>query len=102
MLIHNKPLRIVLSVLLPFLAYGLQLLLWSVVQPYAWFFFYPAVFFSAWLSGLRGGLMATLISILLVDWFFLEPIHSFALADNKKVLTIALFGVMGGGVLYFS
>ncbi len=96
MLIHNKPLRIVLSVLLPFLAYGLQLLLWSVVQPYAWFFFYPAVFFSAWLSGLRGGLMATLISILLVDWFFLEPIHSFALADNKKVLTIALFGVMGG------
>ena len=91
MLIHNKFFRMATSVLLPFFAYELQ----SLFQPDVWFFFYPAVFFSAWLSGLRGGLIATLLSVMLVDWFFLEPIHSFVVADNRAGLMLGLFGVMG-------
>ena len=50
MLIYNKFFRMATSVLLPFLAYELQ----SLFQPDVWFFFYPAVFFSALLSGVGG------------------------------------------------
>lgn len=53
--------RLVLAVLLPFLALALQWLLWPWIAPFVWFLFFPAVFFSARLGGLWGGLTSTML-----------------------------------------
>jgi len=44
-----------LAVLLPVLVFFLQWQLWYAIQPYAWFLFYPTVFFSVLIGRLRGG-----------------------------------------------
>jgi hypothetical protein len=54
--------RLIAAVLLPFVACGLQWVLWGTLKPYVWFLFFPAAFFSAWLGGLRGGLAGTIIA----------------------------------------
>ena len=53
---ENTPIKFGLALLLPFLAWALQSLLWDVVQPFVLFFFYPAVFASSWLGGRAGGI----------------------------------------------
>jgi PAS domain S-box-containing protein len=87
--------RLVLALLLPFLAWCLQSLLWEFVTPFATFFFYPAVFLSSWLGGRRGGLLATLVSLGLIGYFFVEPIHSFNVLDPNHVRLLLMFLLMG-------
>ena len=53
--------RLALAVLLPIVACAVQWYLWDIFKPYAWFFFIPTVFLSAWIGGLNGGLAATVI-----------------------------------------
>ncbi|MFA4968166.1 MAG: ATP-binding protein [Sulfuritalea sp.] len=93
--------RLPLAVVLPFVACGMQWLLWEAwIKPYVWFMFFPAAFFSAWLGGLRGGLPATVISALLVWYVFIPPQFSFELKDAAGGASIALFVVMGGLFAY--
>jgi C4-dicarboxylate-specific signal transduction histidine kinase len=40
--------------------------------------FFCAIIFSAWFGGFRVGLLAVVLSVLMFDYFFLPPIHSFA------------------------
>ena len=54
--------RLVLVLVLPLAAFALQATLWTVIRPFAWFLFFPAVFFSSWVGGLSGGVIATVIS----------------------------------------
>jgi PAS domain S-box-containing protein len=91
-----KP-RLVIAFLLPFVACGLQWLLWDTyIAPYVWFLFFPAAFFSAWLGGFRGGLASALIGALLVWYVFIPPQFSFELKDASASASIALFVIMGG------
>ena len=87
--------RITLAIILPFLACGLQTALWEYIQPFVFFFFYPALFVSIWLGGVIGGLIATLTSTLLLDYFFLEPRYSFDVVSNHQALSILMFVAMG-------
>jgi K+-sensing histidine kinase KdpD len=43
------------------------------------FLFFAAVMAGAWCGGIAPGLFAVLLSTLLVDYFFVPPLHSFAL-----------------------
>ncbi len=97
---ENRLSRLMLAVLPPLVALILQLALWPLLRPFAWLLFYPAVFFSSWLGGLRASLVATVVSVLIVLWFFIPPEHSFAvaapghyLAAGVLLVTSALFGV---------
>jgi K+-sensing histidine kinase KdpD len=90
--------RLVLAALLPLVACGLQLLFWSAIQPFVWFLFYPAVFFSSWIGSVRGGLVATVLSTVLVWYCFTPPQFSFAVQRPMAFLSIATF--MGMGVLF--
>ena len=54
--------------------------------------FLCAVTFVAWTSGTRPALFAAALTILAFDYFFLQPIHSFAL-HLKDIPTLALFTV---------
>ena len=90
--------RLILAMLLPLVAFALQSIFWAAIKPFAWFLFFPAVFFSSWIGGLPGGVIATLISTALAWWAFIPPEHSFALEDPFQLGSIALF--MGMGFLF--
>ena len=87
--------RLVLAGLLPVAACGLQLLFWAAIQPYVWFLFFPAVFFSSWIGGRRGGVLATGLSTVLVWYFFIPPRFSFAVHNPFAVVSVVMFVFMG-------
>ena len=92
----SSRLRLILALLLPFVAATLQWQLWDPwIQPYVWFLFYPTAFFSAWLGGLVGGMGATLLSSLLAWYLFIPPALSFGLPSTSTAFSIAGFVLMG-------
>ena len=54
--------------------------------------FVCAIMFATWFGGVRPGLLATALSILAFDYYFVIPIHSL-LAEGKETLRIALFSI---------
>lgn len=93
--------RLVLSVLIPFVAGAVQWLLWDYIKPYVWFFFFPAAFFSAWIGGLAGGLAGTVVGALLVWYIFIPSPFSFALETPAAAFSIVVFVFMGGCFAFF-
>jgi PAS domain S-box-containing protein len=88
--------RLILAILLPFIACGVQWLLWDAyIKPYVWFLFFPAAFFSAWLGGLRGGLAGTVIGALLAWYVYIPPQFSLVLEQAASAASVALFVMMG-------
>ena len=85
----------ILAVLLPFLALALQWLLWPWIDPFVWFLFFPAVFFSARLGGLWCGLVSTVLSTGIVWFFFIPPQLSWAMNNPSKLYSVGLFLIMG-------
>lgn len=84
----NLIVRSVLAVLVPFLAFAIQLNFWTMIQPFIWFLFYPAVFISSWIGGFYSGLAATIISIVLIVIFFVEP-------GQIPILPVGVFFMVG-------
>ncbi|CAH1388039.1 PAS domain-containing sensor histidine kinase [Candidatus Nitrotoga sp. M5] len=87
--------RLALAVLLPIVACAVQWYLWDIFKPYAWFFFIPTVFLSAWIGGLNGGLAATVIGALLAWYFFISPTLSFHLINPVSAFSIIVFVLTG-------
>jgi two-component system sensor histidine kinase EvgS len=87
--------RPLLAMLPPVVAFILQWIFWSAIQPYAWFLFLPAVFISSWIGGLIPGLVSTFISTILVWWFFIPPQFSFIAKTPMSLVTIGVFIIMG-------
>ncbi|MFO1431639.1 MAG: PAS domain S-box protein [Candidatus Competibacteraceae bacterium] len=54
-----------------------------------------AVVVAAWYGGLKPGLLATALSLLVAAFFFLEPIYSFTIARSADQLHTLLFAVVG-------
>ena len=91
----SRSARLALAMALPFLAWHLQTRAWDWISPSVTLLFYPAVFAAAWLSGWRGGLLATAISAGLVAYFFLEPTGTFSIAAKSDISRLAVFTAMG-------
>ncbi len=91
----NRRLLPYLALLPPFVALGLQLALWSLISPLAWFLFFPAVFLSSWIGGLRPGLVATALSAGTAWYFFVPPRYELAKGNLKVLLPLAVFVAMG-------
>lgn len=91
-------LRAILATFPAFVSLVLQWVLWPLIQPFAWILFYPAVFVSSWIGGLSAGLWGTVISTILVWWFFVPPEHSFAKEDPRYFLAAGVF--VGMGILF--
>ena len=87
--------RLVLATLLPLLALALQWALWPWIAPFVWFLFFPTVFFSARLGGLRAGLASTVLSIGMVWFFFIPPQLSWKMDYPSNFYSVGLFLVMG-------
>jgi len=52
-----------------------------------------AVIAAAWFGGRGPGLAATLLSTLCADWFFVEPVHTFVIANPEDIWGLVLFAV---------
>lgn len=87
--------RIIFALIIPFLALGAQWLLWAYFKPYVWFLFFPTAFFSAWIGGLIGGIAATLISTMLVWYFFIPPSLAWVGKDLAAGYSVVVFVIMG-------
>lgn len=98
---HAMNLRLLPALLLPFAACAAQWLLRDELKPYVWFLFFPVAFFSAWLGGLAGGLVATVISALLVWYVFIPPAFSFSLENPASAFSIVMFVFMGSLFAFF-
>jgi two-component sensor histidine kinase len=57
--------------------------------------FFPAIVISAVLFGRGSGIWATIISAVLGVYFFVEPVHSFAILDTDTAVGLGLFVVSG-------
>jgi PAS domain S-box-containing protein len=87
--------HLIYAVLIPLLALAVQWLLWPYLNPYVWFVFFPAVFISARLTGVRGGLLSTALSTLLVWYFFLTPQFAWVKNNTAYLYSVGLFFLMG-------
>jgi diguanylate cyclase (GGDEF)-like protein/PAS domain S-box-containing protein len=68
----------------------LTLLIPPLRQQFKFLLFFLAVFASA-TGGIGPGVLATLLSVAMVDYFLLPPLHSFAIADPGNLVPLLLF-----------
>lgn len=92
--LNGQP-RFIISILIPFFALGLQWFLWPYLAPFVWFLFFPSVFFSARLGRFKGGLISTLISSLIVIYFFMPPQLSWKVQNPYSLFSVVMFLIMG-------
>lgn len=92
---NNAPLRFAIAILLPFAAGLVQWILWPFINPFVWFLFFPAVFFSAQIGSMTAGIAASFISAFLVWYCFIPPQLSLSIEDPKSLFSIGLFMAMG-------
>jgi len=90
--------RLILALLIPLAAFGVQWVFWGAIQPYVWFLFFPAVFFSSRVGGMKGGLLATLLSAAIVTYFFIPPQFTFIKHLPIHIISVVLF--LGMGLLF--
>jgi len=82
------------AVVVTALAFALTLVFESVLERTLLLFFATAVASSAWYGGLGAGLLATVLSVGAVDYFFVEPLHRIRPHDPGDVLALGVFTAM--------
>jgi len=82
-------------------AFALTNLLQSVVSTAGYVFFYAAVLGSAWFGGAWSGALAALVSIVAVDYYFLNPVYSLGV-KREELPIFAEFGASAALVAWFS
>ena len=93
---HGREQRnFLLAVLLPFFFLGLQWVCWPYISPFVWFLFFPTVFISAKLGRLKGGLISTALSTLIVVYFFIPPQLSWEIKNPYNLFSVGMFLIMG-------
>jgi len=95
---YSQLLRYGIVVLIVALALVLMLMLdpWLSMNGTPFLLFFSAVMVSAWYGGLKSGLLATSLSALLSDYFFLPPAYdlSFDLSNSVRIGLFALQGLL--------
>ena len=74
--------------------------LWGLNFPF--FTFFPAVVAAAWVGGFAPGLVASVLSALVVDYFWLGPETALGVSTPAEILALVLFVVVGTGVSILS
>ena len=64
--------------------------------------FYPAVAIAALYGGLGPGLLATVVSAALADYFWMEPVGQFAITDFADILSMVVFLASGALISYLA
>jgi PAS domain S-box-containing protein len=64
--------------------------------------FYPAVMVSAWFGGFGPGLLATVASDLIADYFWLPPTSSFFIGKSSDIAAMLLFVTIGALISFLN
>lgn len=80
-------------------AFLLSWLLTPLIYAVPFMFFFAAVMVSAWFGRFRHGIFATLLSVLVADYFFARPIHQFFKGPEELVRDI-LFVLVALGIAF--
>ncbi|MBD2564961.1 PAS domain S-box protein [Nostoc foliaceum] len=88
------------AVLSVFAATVLTQLFQPLLSSLSFTFFYAAIAISAWYGGMKPGLLATVLFILSVSYFFLDPIHSLAIADQGNFIRLSLSALVAFLISY--
>ncbi|MEH2127267.1 PAS domain S-box protein [Nostoc sp.] len=93
---YSQLLRYSIVVLIVALALVLMLMLdpWLNMSGTPFLLFFSAVMLSAWYGGLKSGLLATSLSALLSNYFFLSPAYELSF-DFSNSVRIGLFALQG-------
>ena len=65
--------NIIFAILLPLLVGFFQYQIWSIVDPYPWFVFFPTVYLISRYLGFWEGVIATFVTVAIVWGFFITP-----------------------------
>ncbi len=101
----NRPLwfRCTVGVLVAIVAAAIRLQFLEILELRATFLtFYPAVAVAALYGGLGPGLLATVVSAALADYFWMEPVGQFAITDFADILSMAVFVASGALISYLA
>jgi signal transduction histidine kinase/CheY-like chemotaxis protein len=81
-------------------ATGLTFLLWPIVHSNPLLLFFGTVVIAAWYGGQGPSLVASVLSILVMDYFFVEPLYSLDAGwdDLAELLLFALLGMLVGSL----
>jgi two-component system cell cycle sensor histidine kinase/response regulator CckA len=90
-MIRSRVLIWLVPIVLPLGALAIQLVLWQYVQPGIWFFFFPAVFVSAWLGGIRMAVPAGALSAVLARYYFMAPSRSLDVSSPNHLFPLLAF-----------
>ncbi len=74
--------------------------LWGLNLPF--FTFFPATIAAAWIGGFGPGVVASVLSALVVDFFWLHPIFAIGVSAPAELLSVILFVMVGAGVSILS
>ncbi|MGO8944812.1 MAG: PAS domain S-box protein [Syntrophobacteraceae bacterium] len=99
----NRPvwLRCAVGVLAAIIAAAIRLQFFEILELRVTFLtFYPAVAVAALYGGLGPGLLATVVSAALADYFWMEPVGSFAIASSADLISMAVFLASGALISY--
>jgi len=80
--------------ILPTVALALAMLLWPVIKPFAMPLFLTAIVISAWQGGKGPGLLATLLSGVIIDYVFITPQYQIS-GTWDDVGRLMVFGLEG-------
>lgn len=89
------PYRLAAAALPVIAAFMTQWTFWGILQPFAWFLFFPAVFVASWIGGVFSGVAATILSTALAWWAFVPFEGSFELERPQSAVAVGLFFAMG-------
>lgn len=64
--------------------------------------YYPAVMIAALVGGLGPGILATVLSSICVNYFFLPPVGAFTIAGGGDLLALLTFTGVGIGISWFA
>ncbi|AFZ58540.1 PAS domain S-box protein [Anabaena cylindrica FACHB-243] len=69
----------------------LTAVLHTVLQSDVFLMFYAAVAISTWYGGIKPGILATILSIIAVGYYFIDPKFSFYIGNQNSVIKLVLF-----------
>jgi PAS domain S-box-containing protein len=81
------------AILPPAAAFAAQSYFWLITT--RWSLFYPAIFISSWIGGFWSGLGATALSIGLIWWYYIPPLHGLIKYDARYYFTAVVFTALG-------
>jgi PAS domain S-box-containing protein/putative nucleotidyltransferase with HDIG domain len=90
-----KLMNLALAIIIPLAVGALQYQLWQFIDPYVWFLFFPTVFFMARFTGFWGGMVSTIVSVLVVWYGFVPPEFSWKIDNPQNIFPMVVFLIMG-------